>query len=150
MLTLDANVWVSALEPRDALHGESATFVNMISRQKLALHGPAIVLLEVTCALARRLGRAGPAEEASRWLRAHPTLKLVAVDDLLLEAALAMGRERGLRGMDALYAATAALMEAPLISWDAELIQRAGALSPTRWMAGRAEPQGRGAGSAER
>lgn len=135
MLTLDANVWVSAFEPRDALHGESATFVNMISRQKLALHGPAVVVLEVTCALARRLGRAGPADEAAGWLRAHPALKLIAVDDLLLEAALSIGRERGLRGMDALYAATAAMMKAPLISWDAELIQRAGAISPADWMA---------------
>ena len=140
MLTLDANVWVSALDPRDAFHGKSAAFLDMISRQKLALHGPAVVVLEVTCALARRLGRAGPADEAARWLRAHPMLTLLAIDDLLLDGAIEIGRERGLRGMDALYAATATLMGAPLVSWDVELIQRAGAKSPTEWMAGHASP----------
>jgi predicted nucleic acid-binding protein len=135
MLTLDANVWVSALDPRDAFHAKSAAFLDLISRQRLALHAPAIVVLEVNCALARRLRRVGPADEAARWLRAHPMLTLLAVDDVLLEGALVIGRERGLRGMDALYAATAALMAAPLISWDAELIQRAGAKSPAAWMA---------------
>lgn len=135
MLTLDANVWVSAFDSKDALHGDSATFLKVISQQKLALHGPATVVLEVTCAIARRLRRAGPADEAARWMRAHPTLKLLAVDDLLLEAGLSMGRDRGLRGMDALYAATAAMMAAPLISWDAELIQRADAMSPADWVA---------------
>lgn len=142
MLTLDASVWVSALDPGDAFHGKSATFVDMISRQKLALHGPAIVVLEVSCALSRRLRRAGPADEAARWLRAHPMLTLLAVDDVLLEGAIGIGRERGLRGMDALYAATAALMGAPLVSWDVELLQRAGAKSPMEWMASHANVEG--------
>ncbi len=150
MLTLDANVWVSAFDPRDALHRESATFFEMISRQKLALHGPAIVVLEVTSALARRFRRVGPADEAARWLRAYPALQLHPINEGLLDQALTLGSERGLRGMDALYAATAALMAAPLISWDAELIQRAGALSPSTWMAGGADLQGRGDGSGER
>lgn len=69
-------------------------------------------------------------------------LTLLAVDDALLESAIAFGRERGLRGMDALYAATAALMDAPLVSWDVELIQRASAKSPTQWMASHANTEG--------
>ncbi|HRA54275.1 MAG TPA: type II toxin-antitoxin system VapC family toxin [Thermoflexales bacterium] len=142
MLTLDANVWVAAFDPRDAHHRESATFFEMISRQKLALHGPAIVVLEVTCALARRLRRVGPADEAARWLRAYPALQLHPIDEGLLDQALTLGSERGLRGMDALYAATAVLMDASLISWDSELIQRAGALSPIDWIASQTDSDG--------
>ncbi len=69
-------------------------------------------------------------------------LTLLAVDDALLESAIAIGRERGLRGMDAMYAATAALMDAPLVSWDVELIQRASAKSPTQWMGSHANTEG--------
>ncbi len=38
----------------------------------------------------------------------------------------------------ALYAATAKLLQAPLITWDDELVQRAKALTPDAWLAARA------------
>ena len=135
MLTLDANIWVSAFDPREGFHAQSIAFLAHVARQGLALHGPATVPLEVACAMRRRLRKNAHADDVIGRLRAHPSLVLHPITDRLLDLALALGVERQLRGMDALYAATAALMEAPLISWDAELIQRAGAISPADWMA---------------
>ncbi len=43
-----------------------------------------------------------------------------------------------LRGAIALYAATASLANAPLVSWDDELVSRAGAVTPQQWLAKRA------------
>ena len=57
------------------------------------------------------------------------------VDTALIVAALRLGTDTFLRGADALYAATAQLTGSTLISWNRELIQRAGALSPTDWLA---------------
>lgn len=150
MLTLDANIWVSAFDPREGFHAQSAAFLAHVARQGLALHGPATVPLEVACAMRRRLRQNAQADDVVGRLRAHPSLVLHPITDRLLDRALALGVERQLRAMDALYAATAALMHAPLISWDSELIQRAGALSPSTWMAGRADLHGRGDGPGER
>ena len=61
-----------------------------------------------------------------------------------------MAQSQAMGALPSLYAATAALMAAPLISWNSELIQRAGALSPSTWMAGGADLHGRGDGSGER
>lgn len=51
-----------------------------------------------------------------------------------MEVAIRLGTHRYLRGADALYAATAHLTGTQLISWDNELVQRAGALTPTAWL----------------
>jgi predicted nucleic acid-binding protein len=59
----------------------------------------------------------------------------VPVDARLLATSVQVGTGAFLRGADALYAATAQLAGAALVSWDNELIQRAGALTPTAWLA---------------
>ncbi len=135
MLTLDANIWVSAFDPKERFHEQSAAFLARVARMGVALHGPATVRLEVVCAMRRRIRENAQAEDIVGRLRAYPRLVLHPITERLLDKALALGVERQLRGMDALYAATAALMDAPLISWDAELIQRAGAKSPAEWTA---------------
>jgi predicted nucleic acid-binding protein len=57
------------------------------------------------------------------------------VNERLLTSAQDLGLRQLLRGADALYAATAVLLHAPLLSWDDELVDRAGALTPEQWMA---------------
>lgn len=58
----------------------------------------------------------------------------VPVDDNLLQEAWRTGTNQRLRGADALYAATAQMSGAQLISWDNELVQRVGAITPTVWL----------------
>jgi predicted nucleic acid-binding protein len=68
-------------------------------------------------------------------LRRNPRLELI--DTLqLLPIAEEVGCRVFLRGADALYAATARVTRTPLIAWDRELIERAGALTPEQWLAG--------------
>lgn len=55
---------------------------------------------------------------------------------MLLRQAISIGPRLLLRGADALYAATAVLYSADLVSWDNELVQRAGAVTPADWLAG--------------
>ncbi|MEO6064092.1 MAG: PIN domain-containing protein [Thermoflexales bacterium] len=133
-MTLDANIWVSAFDRSDSCDGQSIAFLTHTAQAHLRLHGPATVVLEVSCALGRHLRRIEYADQAA--LALHP------INERLLDQALTLGNERGLRGVDALNAAAAALMDAPLISWDVELIQRAGAMRPLNWIASRANPDG--------
>jgi predicted nucleic acid-binding protein len=135
VLTLDANIWVAAFDSRDGFHARSVAFLRAVARKGLRLHGPAFAALEVACALARRARDSTVGAAAHERLRAHPALLLHPIDDHYLSTAREIGVRRLLRGGDALYAATAALLDAPLVTWDDELVQRAEALTPDTWLA---------------
>ncbi len=60
------------------------------------------------------------------------------IDARLLSVAQDLGLQQMLRGAIALYAATASLSNAPLVSWDDELVSGAGAVTPQQWLAKRA------------
>ncbi|MGI9077511.1 MAG: type II toxin-antitoxin system VapC family toxin [Gemmatimonadaceae bacterium] len=137
MLTLDANIWVAAFDPRDRFHARSVAFLRAVAQKGLGLHGPAFVTLEVACALARRASDSAVGAVVYERLRAHPALALHPLDDQFFETARELGVQLLLRGGDALYAATAKLLEAPLITWDDELVKRAKALTPDTWLAAR-------------
>ena len=59
----------------------------------------------------------------------------VALDAQFLDQALQTGTRGLLRGADALYVTTAELNQTRLVSWDAELLQRAEAITPSGWLA---------------
>jgi predicted nucleic acid-binding protein len=137
VLTLDASVWVAAFDPRDHFHAGSTTFLRVVAQRRLRLHGPTFLLVEAACALARRARSESAGQSALERLRAHPTLVLHPVNERLLTSAWDLGVRQLLRGADALYVATAALLNAPLVSWDDELVHRASAVTPDQWLAGR-------------
>lgn len=140
MLALDANVWVAAFDPADVFHGESVALLRVAAERGLPLAGPAYVVLESVCALARRLDDSGSALAAGAKMAEHPALLLEPLTEDLLAAAQRLGVERRLRAADALYAATAARLGCPLLSWDSELTTRAGALTPRDWLAANPGP----------
>ncbi len=134
VLTVDANVWVSAFDSRNHFHGASTGFLVAALEQGLSFTGPAFVLVEVACALARRGGDAGTGRAARDELLANPRLVLEPLTGAFLSAAARLGADLRLRSGDALYAAAAELTRAPLVSWDDELIRRAGAVTPATWL----------------
>ena len=135
MLALDANLWVAAFDPADPFHDESVAVFRVAGERRLPLAGPSYVVLESVCALARRVGDSATARTAGEKMTQHPALHLEPLTGALLAAAERLGVDCRLRGADALYAATAARLGCPLLSWDSELITRGGALSPRDWLA---------------
>lgn len=134
--TVDANVWVSAFDATDAFHAESVAFLRHLVRRDVVAHAPAILGLEIACAFARRFADPAAGMKAAADLEASRMLEMEAVGRPLLEEAMRLGTRRRLRAADALYAATAALKtKGVLVSWDQELIDRAGAVTPTAWLA---------------
>ena len=134
MVTLDANVWVAAFDPRDRFHRQSAALLRALAQRGTRIHAPAFMTLEASCALARRARDPALADAAFQKLQSHPSLVLHPVDEPSLARAREIGAAHLLRGADALYAATAALHAAPLVTWDDELVARAGAQTPDAWL----------------
>ena len=135
MLTVDANVWVSAADRSDVLHAPSRSFLASAAHQRLNIYLPSFAWLEIACALARRRQDAAVGRQLANAILAAPQIIRVRTDGPLLAQALLTGPRSFLRGADALYAATAIIYSAQLITWDDELIRRAGAVTPTDWLA---------------
>jgi predicted nucleic acid-binding protein len=134
-VTVDASVWIAAADTTDTFCGQSRAFLALAVRQGAQLTIPAFAVAEVACALARKHRNAATARQLAGSMLTPGQVVHVPVDARLLAVAVRLGTSAFLRGADALYAATAHLTGAPLVSWDNELIQRAGALTPTAWLA---------------
>lgn len=134
-LVVDASVWVSAADATDRFHAASRAFLAAAVGQRLALVVPAIAQLEVACALARRLRDAHGGRALADALLRSPLLRVAPLDAALLGLAAAKGTDAFLRAADALYAAAAEQSVAEIVSWDNELVERAGALTPDAWLA---------------
>ena len=133
-LVVDANVWVSAADPTDTRSASSRMFLQSVIRLRQRVIIPALAQLEVACALSRRWRSA--AKELSLARRLHRSKLITQLDlDPLLADALELGTGSLLRAADSLYLAAAHSTAGLLISWDKELIQRAGALTPEDWLA---------------
>jgi predicted nucleic acid-binding protein len=138
MLTVDASVWVAAGNPNDVFAERSRAFLTTATQRSEIFCAPSFVEVEVACALARRWQNAEEAREWAKSIMVKPGIVSMPVDAALLAFALHLGTTLLLRAGDALYVAVAASYSAPLISWDAELIRRAGAITPTDWLAANA------------
>ncbi len=138
MLTVDASVWIAAGDASDIYAERSRSFLAAVGRRQESLVVPSFTEVEIACALARRRQSAEAGLQWARAVMALPSISRVPLDTILISHSLQLGPQFLLRSADALYAAVAALYSAPLVTWDAELIRRAGAITPTNWLAANA------------
>lgn len=133
-LVIDASVWVSAADPTDGLSVPSRAFLSQVAARELPIVLPEFAKLEVACALARRFRSAEHGRSLTNEMLESPRMATYSVDRTSLRRAVQLGTGSFLRAGDALYAALAQRVEGQLVSWDRELIERAGALTPDDWM----------------
>lgn len=93
----------------------------------MVVDAPALLLPEIVGAIARRTGQRRLARRAVAAVLRLPELRLVALDRRLAEIAARLAGDLQLRGADAVYVATAAEFELPLVTWDAAQRERGAA-----------------------
>ena len=76
--------------------------------------------------MARRTRTPDLAHQAVQQLQRMRTLRLVALDRRLGQAASQLAADLGLRGADATYVAIADQLKIPLLTWDNEQVEKAG------------------------
>ena len=132
MTVVDASVWVSRLVPQDVHHLISRQWLErQVARDEL-LVAPILLLAEVAGAISRRTREPEQARRAVEILLRVPGLRLVSVDPPLGREAARLAADLHLRGADAVYVAVAHTLGLPLITWDIEQRERAGALIVAR------------------
>jgi predicted nucleic acid-binding protein len=124
---VDASVFVSFLVPQDILHEPSRTWFRRRLTDGAPLIAPIILLTEVGGAIAWRTNLPELGHRAVAQLQRLSVLRLVPIDHRLGLSATDLAINLRLRGADAIYVSVAAQLGIPLVSWDKEHLDRAGA-----------------------
>ena len=139
MLTIDASVLVAATLEDEAASPESRELLRVAGRAGVAIHEPAIAVVEVAAGVARRTGRRDIVASSVRLLLALPGARFHQLDVPVAVHAAGHAADLGLRAGDALYAALAHEVGCTLVTLDRELLERASGIvdvcTPGEWLA---------------
>ncbi len=128
MIVVDASIWVSRFITRDVFHASSEGWLMTQLSHGEWLVSPTLLLAELSGAISRRSGQAADGERAVQGMLRLPELRFVSLNrELALESAR-LAAQLGMRSADAVYAALAYRLKAPLYTWDEEQIQKGGQL----------------------
>jgi predicted nucleic acid-binding protein len=125
---VDASVWVASFLSDDVHHARSLQWIVDQTSSRSEILIPTLALAEIAGALARRTNSTVVGQRAIGLLLALPTLHLIPLDDAVGKRASELASTCRLRGADAVDVAVAQAHGSILITWDAEVAARAGAL----------------------
>jgi predicted nucleic acid-binding protein len=117
-LTIDTSVFISRLREDEPHHAESRAFLDALPGRAVMVILPSLVSPEIVGATRRFTGQPSLARAALQILDSLPNLNLVAIDDRLAADAVELAADTGMRGSDAVFAATARLFDAVVVSLD--------------------------------
>jgi predicted nucleic acid-binding protein len=139
-VTIDASVFVRGSSPVEGSFEESREFLIRLAASTIQIVLPTLVKPEVASAVRRATGQSALAARVAASIDALGDVVLVPLDHALAQEAAELCVQTGLRGADAVYAATARRFDAILVTLDEEQRRRlpAGmtALYPSEALAG--------------
>ena len=126
-MVIDANIFIGIYWAKDANHSASRLWLARYLLATYILEAPVLLLGEVAGAIARRTGDSALGHAAVAQVQLVPRLTFQEHSRSSAALAAELAADLKLRGADAVYAATAAQLGVPLITWDKELHDRAAA-----------------------
>jgi predicted nucleic acid-binding protein len=124
MLTIDANIWISAITPSEADHAASREFLRKVSSFGLTVVVPTLLRAEIAATLSRTSAVPRTVVGLSKVLASLPTIRWIGLDEDLADVAAKIATDYQLRGADAVYAAVASEHNCWLVTLDQEHLQR--------------------------
>lgn len=125
-VVVDASIWVSRLVPQDEHHERCQKWLLQQRAAGVTLVSPALLLPEVAGAISRRTGDPSLAERAVQNLQALPGLRLIDMNQVVIQTAAQLAASCSMRGADSVYAAVAHQLNLPLATLDADQRAKAG------------------------
>jgi predicted nucleic acid-binding protein len=121
-VVIDTSVWVSRLLPHDANHQAARIWIDNHIVNGGFFVAPIIFVIEVASAIARETLPPGDpqadAHKAVNQLYALPIMRLVPLDQALVDEATNLAADHRIRGADALFVAVARQLGLPLATFD--------------------------------
>lgn len=119
-VTLDASVVVSAFDPTEATCEDSRRLLDLLRRNQTTVVVPTLIRPEIAAAIRKSTGDQGKAKAFEESFAKLPGVIFQDLDDRMADAAVEIAVTAGLRGADAVYAATARHFDATLVTLDGE------------------------------
>ena len=139
-LTIDANVWIGALDIHDPFFETCRSCLLKANEQSATLYSPLLLPIEVAATIGRKTHDARYGRSAARWVRDFRGHRWQPLSEDVADVAERFAATLFLRGADAVYAAVAHLSDAVLLTYDAEVIERTSgtlrAMTPDTWLHG--------------
>ena len=126
MVVLDASVWVASLLTDEPMHAASDRWLHDWMSLGRRLTVPRLFVVEVGSAVARRRKSAPEGNLAVVRVQSEPLLEIREHDRQSWVNAAQYATHLQIRAADAVYVALAAHSGFPLVTWDQELLLRAG------------------------
>jgi len=137
-MIVDASVWIASVLNEDAHHQVSLAFMHRFVKERQIATVPLLVWAEIAGAVARRTGDTDRGMKVAELISAKIWVRGVPLDDSLASESMRLAARLRLRGADAIYVALAAACNEPLITLDAEMLERARgvaeAFTPEQWL----------------
>lgn len=137
-MIIDASVWVASVLEKDAHHEVSLAFMHRFVRERQIATVPLLVWAEIAGAVARRTGDTDRGLKVAGLITGQPWVRGVPMDATSADESMRLAARLRLRGADAVYVALATTYREPLITLDAEMLERAGGvaevLTPEQWL----------------
>ena len=137
-MIVDASVWVARFLAADRHHGVAMACITTLLERNARLVIPVLAWPEVAGAIARHTGNPEGGLEAVDMIRALRWIESIPMDQSLAHEAAKIAGSRRLRGADAVYVALAAACREPLLTLDADMLERARgvaeAFTPEQWL----------------
>ena len=121
---IDASVWVSRFVIHDPNHAASTRWLAMTSSTEGLLAAPTLVLPEVAGPIAKITGSPRLAQRVVARMLSVGGVRIVALDRELADGAARLAARLRLRGADAVYVALAERLGLPLVTLDAQQLER--------------------------
>jgi predicted nucleic acid-binding protein len=131
MFTVDASVYVNALNPTEADSVNSRAFLDLVLMRGEEVIEPTLLRVEIAAALTRALAEPQLAVEMADAVSALPGHAWRMLDESLAEESAALAAEHRLRGADAIYAAVARREGRTLVTRDRQQLERLSGVVPT-------------------
>ncbi len=124
-VVVDASIWISRLVPQDEHHKRCQEWLLQQRAAGVTLVSPSLLLPEVAGAISHRTGDTSLSERAVQSLQILPGLRLVEMNQGLIQAAAQLAATCGLRGADSVYVAVAHQLNIPLATLDVDQREKA-------------------------
>lgn len=121
-VVIDTSVWASRLLPHDSNHQAARTWIDSYILNGGSFVAPMIFVIEVASVIARETlppnNPQADAHKAVSWLYTLPIMRLVPIDQALVDEATDLAADHRIRGADALFVALARQLALPLVTFD--------------------------------
>lgn len=124
VVALDASVWLSRILRTDVNRPLARTWISNHVQSGGTFVAPQLLVVETAATVRRVTQRERRARQALNELLTFPYLRLVPIDQQLIEDAAEIAVTLGLRSGDSFYVAVAKQLNVPLVTFDQEQLTR--------------------------